>query len=232
LRFAAALVHLLTALGAVCALFALWAIEARSWEGVFAWLGLALFIDGIDGPFARLARVKERLPRFSGEQLDLVVDYLTYVFIPAYALLEAGFLEGVTGQGLAAAILVSSLYHFSDLESKSGDLSFVGFPAIWNIVAFYIFAFQAPPAYSAAVVVTCVVLTFVPMKWLHPVRVTAFRTPTLAAAALGTAAAGVVLVQGFEVASWTAKAVLLAVAVYAAGISAILTYGSRQEGGR
>src|SRR5262249_57305159 len=94
------------------------------------------------GTFARMVDVNARLPRFSGDRLDLLVDYLTYVFVPTVALLQAGYLHGGFGLVLASLILLSSLYHFSDTESKTEDYSFVGFPAIWNIVAFYIFAFQ------------------------------------------------------------------------------------------
>jgi Phosphatidylserine synthase len=179
LQVAAALVHLFTALGAVAALFALLAVADRNWEQVFLWLGIALVIDGIDGTFARLAKVNERLPRFSGERLDLVVDYVTYVFIPAYALLVAGFLQGTLGLIMAAAILVSSLFHFSDLENKAEDYSFVGFPAVWNIVAFYIFVFQVSSLVAAGVTAVFVGLTFVPMKWVHPFRVTRWRAAVI-----------------------------------------------------
>ena len=99
---------------------------------------------------ARKAKVQLWLPRFSGDRLDLVIDYLTYVFVPALALLQAGFLQGAWGLVLAALILLSSLFHFSDTESKADDYSFVGFPAIWNLVAFYVFAFALPPTAAAA----------------------------------------------------------------------------------
>src|SRR5436305_12231867 len=82
----AALVTRFTALGAVCALFATRAVLAGAWEQVFAWLGLALFIDGADGTFARMANVSTKLPRFSGDRLDMIVDYVTYVFVPVLAL--------------------------------------------------------------------------------------------------------------------------------------------------
>src|SRR5262249_12381739 len=141
----AALVHVFTALGAVCALLAARAVLTGAWEQVFGWLGVALVIDGIDGTFARLADVQGKLPRFSGDRLDLVIDYVTYVFVPALDLLEAGFLgSGGWGVVLASLILVSSLFHFSDTENKTKDHCFVGFPAIWNIVAFYAFAFRMP----------------------------------------------------------------------------------------
>src|SRR5690349_2805856 len=108
----AALVHLFTAMGVVCALAATRAVSVGAWEAAFAWLGVALFIDGIDGTFARMVKVTERLPRFSGERLDLVVDYVTYVFVPALALLQAGYLTGWFGLPLASLILLSSLFHF------------------------------------------------------------------------------------------------------------------------
>ena len=98
----------------------------------------------------------ERLPRFSGERLDLVIDYVTYVFVPALALMQAGYLQGRLGLLLASLILLSSLFHFSDTQSKTEDHCFVGFPAVWNIVAFYIFAFQMPPWAAGALVLVCV----------------------------------------------------------------------------
>ena len=103
----------------MCGLLAALAAFDGAWERMFAWLGLALIIDGIDGTFARLAHVEERLPRFSGERLDLVVDYVTYVFVPALALLRAGYLTGTGGLVIAALILVSSLYHFPISPAKA-----------------------------------------------------------------------------------------------------------------
>ena len=177
----AALVHAFTALGVVCALMATRAVLAGAWEEMFAWLGVALLIDGIDGTLARLADVTVRLPRFSGERLDLVIDYVTYVFVPALALLQAGYLQGPAGVVLASLILMSSLFHFADTESKADDYSFVGFPAVWNIVAFYVFAFDMSVSVVTIVVSTCVVLTFVPMRWAHPLRTPALWLATLAA---------------------------------------------------
>ena len=194
---AAAGVHIFTALGAVCGLFAALAAFDGAWERMFAWLGLALFIDGIDGSFARLTRVEERLPRFSGERLDLVIDYVTYVFVPTLALVRAGFLAGALGLVLAAAILLSSLFHFSDLASKGDDYSFIGFPAVWNLVAFYLFALATPQWATYLVVTACIVLTFVPMRWVHPLRVVRLRLLTLAVTLAWALAAVATVWQGF-----------------------------------
>lgn len=210
-----ALVHVLTAFGVVCALLATLAIADRQYEIMFAWLGLAFIIDGVDGPIARYVGVKERLPRFSGERLDLVIDYLTYVFVPVLALLSANFLSGFTGVLLGAAVLLSSLYHFSDTESKADDNSFVGFPAIWNFFAFYVFVFHPPWWLTLLACCGCIALTFVPWHWVHPVRVTAWRGLTLFALGLWLAAAGAAIWSGFpDVPAW-AKLILAAVAVYA-----------------
>ena len=133
---AAAAVHAFTASGVICAFLATLAVIDGTYARAFAWLGLAFVIDGIDGTFARFVNVGRRLPRFSGERLDQVVDYVTYVFVPALAMLQAGILSGAWGTTLAILILMSSLYHFADNDNKTDDHCFVGFPAIWNIVAF------------------------------------------------------------------------------------------------
>ncbi|MDX2198198.1 MAG: phosphatidylcholine/phosphatidylserine synthase [Phycisphaerae bacterium] len=206
-------VHLFTATGAVCALLAALAILDGAYERMFVWLGVAFVVDAIDGTFARMVRVAERLPRFSGERLDLVIDYVTYVFIPALALLHAGYLPGIGGGVLAALMLLSALFHFSDTESKAADNSFIGFPAVWNLIAFYVFAFDLSPLGAAAVVVACVVLTFIPWRWVHPLRVASLRGVTLALSALWAAAAIWIVAGGFP-APLGPKLILLAVAAY------------------
>ena len=214
MRTAAAIVHLFTAFGIVCALFAVLAMRNGSWELLFVWLGVAFFIDGVDGVFARIIGVAERLPRFSGDRLDLIIDYVTYVFVPALALVAAGFLPGFIGLTLAALILLSSLYHFSDLESKADDLSFVGFPAIWNVVAFYIFAFSMPVSLAMCVVTICIVMTFLPMRWVHPFRVETLRPVTIAATLAWAAAAVTVVWWGFGATPLWAQLVLIGVLLY------------------
>lgn len=219
-RWAAASVHVFTALGIICALFAIHAVLDRAYETAFVWLGIALIIDGVDGAFARALEVKRRLPRFSGEQLDLVVDYVTYVFVPTLALQLSGYLTGVWGGVLAGLILLSSLFHFSDLGSKADDHCFVGFPAIWNIVAFYIFAFAMSAAAVSALVLICVALTFVPMRWLHPMRVVALRRLNVVMSLLWAVAAIWTVVVGFP-ASPAAMATLGLVAIYGIGLAVL-----------
>ena len=213
------LVHVFTALGSVCALFAALAIPHGDWVGMFFWLGVALFIDGIDGTFARMVDVDTRLPRFSGETLDLVIDYVTYVFVPVLALLAAGHLTGTLGEALAAGILLSSLFHFSDNGSKDEEKSFVGFPAIWNVVAFYIFVFSPDWQVSAAIIAICTILTFVPWRWVHPLRVVRMRPITLAVTLIWSISAAVAVWQGLTTADFAVKAALIVAAIYAVGLA-------------
>jgi phosphatidylcholine synthase len=221
-KIKAASVHLLTALGAICGLLALLAAISRQFELAFWWLGLAFFIDGIDGFFARRFEVKTVLPHVSGETIDLCVDYVTYVFVPTLMLLLSGILSGFWGMTLAAIILVTSLYHFSDDNSKSADNCFVGFPAIWNIVAFYLFALPQMASVTSAVILLCAVLTFVRWKWVHPMRVVRLRAVTLAITVLWSAAAAWVIWEGFPAGS-IAAIILLSVAVY--GVAVSLRFG-------
>jgi phosphatidylcholine synthase len=167
-----------------------------------------------------MADVTVRLPRFSGERLDLVVDYVTYVFVPALALLQAGYLQGQLGLVLASLVLLSSLFHFCDTESKTDDHCFVGFPAIWNIVAFYVFAFRMPPWGAAALVLACVVLTFVPMPWAHPLRTPLLWPVTLAVMALWCVAAALTTWSGFP-ASPALQVILLGTAAYGIGLALV-----------
>ena len=218
MRMLAALVHVFTALGAVCALFAMQAVIAGDAQRTFIWLAIALVIDAVDGTFARRVNVSAQLPRFSGERLDLVIDYVTYVFVPVLALVVMRQLESVTGSVLAAGILLSSLFHFSDLESKTKENCFVGFPAIWNIFAFYVFALAPPQWLTALAVAVAIAATFVPMPWVHPLRVVAMRPVTLAMTGLAGLAGIATLMHGFP-ATATVKLILIAAAVYYAGLA-------------
>jgi phosphatidylcholine synthase len=225
LRFAdlaAFSVHLFTALGAVCGLFAALAAFDGAWERMFVWLGIALVIDAVDGTFARMLKVDQKLPRFSGERLDLVIDYVTYVFVPALAMVRGGFIVGTGGLIVAALILVSSLYHFSDLASKGEDYSFVGFPAIWNVVALYLFALAPPAWFTYAALLVCIFFTFIPIRWVHPVRVERLRAMTLIITAAWSLAAVFAVGGGFPSPLWT-QIVLVAAALYFVAMTFELT---------
>jgi phosphatidylcholine synthase len=183
-RVAAFAVHIFTALGAACALLALLAAVRSEWRGMFIWLGIALIIDGVDGTFARRLRVAELLPRWSGDVLDLVVDILTYVFVPAYALVNSGLLPPSLATALGAVIVVTGSLYFADRNMKTSDYYFRGFPALWNVAAFYLFLLKPVPWLSALAVIALAVLTFVPFHVIHPMRIAHLKLLTLVAMAI------------------------------------------------
>jgi len=142
-------------------------------------------------------------------------------------LLHGGFLQGPFGLLLGCLILLSSLFHFSDTQSKADDHSFVGFPAVWILVAFYVFALELSQAATALVVLACVVLTFVPLKWAHPLRTPLLWQVTVVGVALWVLAAAFVLWSGFPAAPWV-KGVLLLAAVYVIGLTAFRSHPLRR----
>lgn len=164
-------VHLLTASGTVFALLALAAIVEEDWRLALLWLLAALAVDGIDGTLARWTRVKQVVPRIDGAVLDLVVDYLNYVFVPALLIWRAGLVPADWALPLAAAILLSALYVFARADMKTEDSYFRGFPALWNVVALYLYAAGFGPEAGAAIVLLLVLMSFAPVHFVHPFRV-------------------------------------------------------------
>ncbi len=174
-------VHIFTACGAGCALLALTAAVNGQWAMLFMWLGIALCIDGIDGTFARRLQVASLLPRWSGDILDLVVDILNYVFVPAYALAASGLLPRPMAVTLGVLIVVTGALYFADRLMKTSDYYFRGFPALWNIAAFYLFILKPQPWPAAAAIIALAALTFVPFHVIHPIRIAHLRGVTIAA---------------------------------------------------
>lgn len=164
-------VHLFTAAGAVLAFLALLAVLEHRWTEAMLWLFAALVVDGVDGMAARAAGTRELVPRIDGDALDLVIDYLTYVFIPTFFLWEAELLWERAALPLCALILISSLYTFARRDMKTEDGYFRGFPALWNLVALYLYAGRFDAAVSTIVIVALALLTFAPIHVAHPFRV-------------------------------------------------------------
>ena len=183
------LVHILTASGAAFALLAMVAAIARNWPQMFAWLGVALFVDAIDGTLARKLKAAETLPHYSGAILDLVVDYLCYVLVPALAITTGGLLPPSMELAAGAGILVSSAIYFADTRMKTATWYFRGFPATWNLIAFYLFLLRPAPWIALAVVALFVALTFLPVLFIHPTRVQRLRPLNIALTAIWSALA-------------------------------------------
>jgi phosphatidylcholine synthase len=115
------------------------------------------------------------LPRWSGDTLDLVVDFLNYVFVPAYAIVSGGLLPKSVAIPAGITILLTSALYFADRRMKTKDNYFRGFPALWNFVAFYLFLLRPAPWVSVVTIAVLSVLTFVPYPFIHPLRVVRFR---------------------------------------------------------
>jgi len=164
-------IHVLTASGAALALIALILATGGHWTMMFACLGLALIVDGVDGPLARALRVKDVLPRWDGAGLDFVVDFTTYVFVPAYAIAASGLLPDGLGVPAAGLIVVTGALYFADRSMKTDDNYFRGFPAVWNVIAFYLYVLMPPPWIAAGAIAALAALTFVPIRFVHPLRV-------------------------------------------------------------
>ena len=202
-------VHILTASGALWGLLALMAAVRGDWTGMFWWLAIALIVDGIDGPLARRLKVETLLPQWSGDNLDFVVDFVTYVFVPAYAIAMSGLLPDIAAIPLGALIAVTGALYFADNRMKMADNCFRGFPVLWNAAAFYLFLLEPPPWIAAIGVILLLLLTFVPFPFIHPVRVTRWRHFTLALAALGSVLAAVALLYDLEPPTWVAAALFV-----------------------
>ncbi|WP_172292467.1 phosphatidylcholine/phosphatidylserine synthase [Pseudoruegeria sp. HB172150] len=201
-RIQATFVHLLTATGAVFAMLAMLAAVDEKWGLMYLWLVVAFAVDGIDGPLARKYDVKTNAPQYDGVLMDLIIDYLTYVFIPAYALFKSHLLPGWTGWLAIILITFASVVYFADTRMKTKDNSFAGFPGCWNMVVIVMFALQ-PNFYAIlGIVVVLAIAMFTPLKFVHPVRTDRWRTVSLPMALAWTFFAGWAAWVDFDPNSW------------------------------
>jgi phosphatidylcholine synthase len=194
-RVRAFTVHVFTATGAALALLALILATGGHWSAMFFCLGLALLVDGADGPLARAFDVQTIMPRWSGDTLDLVVDYTTYVFVPAYAIAASGLLPELFAIPAGIIVVISGALYFADREMKTKDNYFRGFPAVWNLAAFYLYLLEPPEWVAAVAIVLLAALCFAPIKFLHPLRVQHWRTFNIALMGLWAVLAFVAVIQ-------------------------------------
>jgi phosphatidylcholine synthase len=210
-------VHVVTALGAALGFLAMKAALLGQLSECFWWLAAALVVDAADGPMARRLNVSETASRYDGEVLDLVVDFITYVFVPAAILLRSEVMSEPFGLIAGMIITIGSALYFADTGMKTEDWWFKGFPAVWNVVIFYIVVFQPPTWIGFGIVVLFAAMMFLPVVFVHPVRVRRWRGLTMAVLACWAAAAAATLFAGLVAPFW-AKAALLAGAAYFLGL--------------
>lgn len=183
-------------------MLAMLAAVDEKWDLMFLWLVVAFAVDGVDGPLARKYHVKKNAPEFDGVLLDLIIDYLTYVFIPAFALFKSGLMDGWTGWFAIIVITFASAMYFADTRMKTKDNSFSGFPGCWNMLVLVIFALQPNFWISLALVTALSIAMFLPLKFVHPVRTKRWRTVTLPVALAWTFFAGWAAWVDFHPESW------------------------------
>ncbi|RFP90159.1 phosphatidylcholine synthase [Rhodobacteraceae bacterium 63075] len=191
-------VHFLTATGAVFAMLAMLEAIQTDWAMMFVWLIVAFAVDGVDGPLARHYHVKKNAPQFDGVLLDLIIDYLTYVFIPAYALYASGLMDGWSGWVAVIVITYTSALYYCDTRMKTADNSFSGFPGCWNMVILVLFAVSPSWQVCLGIVAVLSVAMFLPVKFIHPVRTDRWRIVSLPVALAWTVFAGFAAWEGFE----------------------------------
>jgi phosphatidylcholine synthase len=206
-------VHVFTACGAALGLLALILATGEQWAAMFVCLGLALVVDGIDGPLARAFKVAEVLPRWSGESLDFVVDFITYVFVPAYAIAASGLLPQPLAIPAGVVVVITGALYFADREMKTRDNYFKGFPALWNLAAFYLYLLEPPPEIAAVAVVALAALTFAPIRFVHPLRVPHLRPLNIGLLAAWAVLATAAVVQDLDPGRYVTWP-LAAIAVY------------------
>jgi phosphatidylcholine synthase len=214
-------VHLLTASGAALCLLALRAAAAARWQEAFCWLTAAVLVDGVDGGLARWARVKEVLPHVDGALLDNLIDFTSYVIVPAFILQRSDLLPATVSLAAAATICLASAYQFSNKQAKTGDHYFTGFPSYWNVVVFYLMVMKLGPLANLAIIAVLAVLVFVPIRYVYPSRTARFRPLTLTLTALWGCMVAIMLYEFPDPAPWLVWLSCSYLAYYA-GLSAYL----------
>ncbi|MFP1644454.1 CDP-alcohol phosphatidyltransferase family protein [Pontitalea aquivivens] len=209
IRLKALFVHLLTATGAVLSMLAILAAVDGEWSLMFLWLVVALVVDGVDGPLARRYAVRKNWPTYDGVLLDLIIDYLTYVFIPAFALFKSGLLPGWTGWIAIIVITYTSALYFVDTRMKTKDNSFAGFPACWNMVVLVLFAIAPNFWVVLALVVALAGAMFTNLKFIHPMRTQRWRNLSMPVALAWTACAGWAAWVDFHPDSWANRGLVV-----------------------
>ena len=172
-------VHLFTASGAVVGLLTIFAIMDHRWSAAILWMSLAVIIDGLDGTLARRFQVKGLTPNFDGALLDNIIDYFTYAVIPALFIYEARLLPESWALLGASVIVLTSGYQFCQMDAKTADHFFKGFPSYWNVLAYYLLLLAFNPWTNLVIILVCGFLVFVPIKFIYPSRMRRFQKITL-----------------------------------------------------
>jgi len=161
------LVHLYTMSGGVMGMFALFAAAQGQVRQAFFLLFIAMLIDATDGILARKVDVRRVLPNFDGSMVDNVIDVLTYVWVPVFIMGSQNLLPHLAW---LAVPVIAALYAYGQVNMKTDDAFFLGFPSYWNGIALYLFWLRPEPTIAILMVVIPGILSFIPTRYLYPSR--------------------------------------------------------------
>jgi phosphatidylcholine synthase len=207
-------VHIFTASGGAVAVLALYAAIERDFPACFAWLGLAFFIDGIDGTLARAAKVHVTAAHIDGAILDLVIDFLTYVLVPVVALWRSDLMPTQASFWIGLVVTIAAALYFADTRMKTDDLWFRGFPATFNILVLYLFILRPPWPVSAAALLAASAMMFSPIVFVHPLRVARMRWLTIAMSLAWLVLAAVAIVTKLTPPPWVVAGLVVTAAYF------------------
>ena len=164
------LVHLITSLSAVLALFGFYAVSQGNDVVVLMILVLTVIIDAVDGPLARLLKVKKTIPNFDGAMLDNIVDFTSWVVLPAFLILKSNIFPNEWRTIFAIGIILSSCYQFCCTDLKDETSTFKRWPSAWSLVVICLFLWTPPLLVSLPAMIVLFVLSFIPISFIHPLR--------------------------------------------------------------
>jgi len=169
-QFACWLVHAFTASGACVGLLSLYAIYQHDLLLALWLMSATIMIDAVDGMFARKLEIKKVIPQIDGALLDNIVDFFNYTIVPCFFLMATDLLPAEWRLVSVMAIVFASAYQFTQIDAKTTDHFFKGFPSYWNIAVFYLFFWQLSDVANAGILALLTVLSFVPIKYVYPSR--------------------------------------------------------------
>jgi phosphatidylcholine synthase len=186
-------VHLFTGSGVIVGILALDAVLQQRARTAMVLLLVTQIIDGLDGPMARAADVQNCAPRIDGYVLDLVIDYVTCVVVPAMFMHEFNLLPEGSSLFLIGFVVFTSAMWFSRTDMMTDDHWFRGFPAVWNLVAPSFYLLKSPHWFTVGVTVLLAAMSFTNVPFPHPVRVVRWRLVTLPITTCWVAAMGIAI---------------------------------------
>ena len=197
-KLKAILVHFFTASGVVFGFLALLSAINNNFPACIFWLALALVVDGFDGTLARRYKVDVFTPNIDGAVLDNIIDFFTYVIVPVFMIYNFNFLSNTFALPVSFLILLVSCFTFINKDLKTDDYYFTGFPALWNMLVLYLYILESSQLTNLITILFLCIMTFVPMKFVHPLRVVHLRKTSMIMVLLWCITTVYILISGVE----------------------------------